>query len=394
MTAVECTAGLRVAKALQSLAVPDENLLDFINIIYLRCKEIGLDPQKFPSLAKQLLDLTNSVPIVQIPQYLEDKQREKSQLEQDIGDLREQEAKAKFDLELALNEQQITTSQLSIFSEQRTRLEAAGVSVGDLELVTRCIEGAKKLAFDIKRLTMLLSDFDFSRAMQVELEKSIESSKTHLQHLKYECDILESQISMHNITILKLRQLEDMGLGIPQLLVLHETAHEIARAYKIPQNLAVQRLLNDVVENYADATDLEGKVQQLRSEKIMLENQKLNLNLSLGSLKEPIELLAQMLRLGYSQPEIISAVKSIAESHRDSDQQKDILDLHDEENFSSKVEWNQIASVRNSFYLLNAKPSLQVLLSCMIPCKVSHTEPIASGTTQTVNDYSVGTPEE
>ena len=243
LTAVECTAGLRVTKALQSLAVPDENLLDFINIIYLRCKEIGLDPQKFSSLAKQLLDLTNSVPIVQIPQYLEDKQREKSQLEQDIGVLREQEAKAKFDLELALNEQQITTSQLSIFSEQRTRLEAAGVSVGDLELFTRCIEGAKKLGFDIKRLTMLLSDFDFSRAMQVELEKSIESSKTHLQHLKYQCDILESQISMHNITILKLRQLEDMGLGIPQLLVLHETAHEIARAYNIPQNLAVQRTL-------------------------------------------------------------------------------------------------------------------------------------------------------
>ena len=134
-----------------------------------------------------------------------------------------------------------------------------------------------------------------------ELEQLIKSRKEDLQRLDYDCAMYERLRSTHNIAISKVRQLEEMGLGIPQFITLHDTAHEVAKAYGISHDRAIQKLLNDIVENYAEATDLEGRVKALSSERIKIENEITKYNLALGSFKGHIELLAQLLSLGYSQ---------------------------------------------------------------------------------------------
>ena len=78
---------------------------------------------------------------------------------------------------------------------------------------------------------------------------------------------MERMVSIHNQTLSKYRQLEDLGFGIPQLMILYDTIQEVASMNNIYRGDAVQKFLNDIQENYAAKLGLEGKVRQLRSEK-------------------------------------------------------------------------------------------------------------------------------
>jgi hypothetical protein len=49
----------------------------------------GLIPDKLVNLAMQTLDLLESIPLSQIPNYLEEKSKDKQKLEEEIKNLRE-----------------------------------------------------------------------------------------------------------------------------------------------------------------------------------------------------------------------------------------------------------------------------------------------------------------
>jgi hypothetical protein len=63
--------GARIASYLIKFGVHDEQFHHFVSEIYNRCKEMDLQPDKIASLLKQLLDLSGSVPLSQIPDYME-----------------------------------------------------------------------------------------------------------------------------------------------------------------------------------------------------------------------------------------------------------------------------------------------------------------------------------
>ena len=41
-----------------------------------------------------------------------------------------------------------------------------------------------------------------------------------------------------------------MGIGLPQLGIVQDTIHEVARANNISNYLAIEKVLNDILENY------------------------------------------------------------------------------------------------------------------------------------------------
>lgn len=78
--------------------------------------------------------------------------------------------------------------------------------------------------------------------MQAELEISVSSQMSKLKNLTDECDRLETLI-IHNLSISKYRELEDMGLRLPQFRIVQDTIREVAGTNNIS-------LLNDILENY------------------------------------------------------------------------------------------------------------------------------------------------
>jgi hypothetical protein len=58
------------------------------------CKDIGLKPEDIVHTAKQIVDLSGSIPISEIPSYIQEKTKERQKLEEDIKKLEGQEFEA------------------------------------------------------------------------------------------------------------------------------------------------------------------------------------------------------------------------------------------------------------------------------------------------------------
>ena len=104
INAQQSAMGVILVKMIQDLGVDEENFRTFISELYQRCLGLGLDPQRIADYAKQLVELSESIPLSDIPQYIADKTTEKRELEEDIRRLYEQQSQARSSLEIALNQ--------------------------------------------------------------------------------------------------------------------------------------------------------------------------------------------------------------------------------------------------------------------------------------------------
>ncbi len=320
MTAPQCAKGFRAVQILEGLGINEDDLGSFISEIYQRCKEIGLDSHKVADNVKQLLKLSESIPLWQIPEYISDKTREKENLEESIRCLREQESQARMSLERALKYRKLSLERLNDFCELRYRLEETGISLDSIEPFVKALEGAKKLGYDTDRMVRMLSSFDVSLLMQAELEKSISFQEMKLKELKDSCVLAETQLSIHNQTLTNYRHLEWMGLGIPQLISLYHTIQEVASANNIPHHEAVQKFLKDVEENYAAQLGYEGKVRALRSEKEKTVAELRYLRATLGSSigVAAAMFLGELLTLGFTENEVLEVANTLKSKPKES----------------------------------------------------------------------------
>jgi hypothetical protein len=106
--------GARVASDLIKLGVHDEEFHHFVSGIYDRCKKMDLQPDKVAYLLKQLLDLSESVPLPQISEFLEQQLGRQRKLEQEIENLELKILDAKSRLDIVLNEEATTRDELCL----------------------------------------------------------------------------------------------------------------------------------------------------------------------------------------------------------------------------------------------------------------------------------------
>jgi len=66
------------------IGVNEESFDSFIVDVYNRCKDIGLSPQNIAFHLADLLELSNTVPLSKIPDYVKEKRTEKGKLEEEI----------------------------------------------------------------------------------------------------------------------------------------------------------------------------------------------------------------------------------------------------------------------------------------------------------------------
>src|ERR1700747_2896768 len=87
ITASQCAIGFRLGSIMKDLGIDEETFSLFISEIFNHCKDIGLRPEHIAYNTKQILDLSGSIPLSQIPDYIQEKTIEKRKLEETIGKL-------------------------------------------------------------------------------------------------------------------------------------------------------------------------------------------------------------------------------------------------------------------------------------------------------------------
>jgi hypothetical protein len=123
ISTTECAVGFRTVNTIKKLglaAADEEKCLEsFISDIYNKCKYYGLQPDKLVELAIQILDLLKSIPLSQIPNYIEQKSKDKQRLEEETKRLLERKVSAQLECEEALQKKKVTIDILQKFTHRR-----------------------------------------------------------------------------------------------------------------------------------------------------------------------------------------------------------------------------------------------------------------------------------
>jgi chromosome segregation ATPase len=257
-----------------------------------------------------MVDLSGSVPISEIPNYIQEKNNERQKLEEDIKKLTGEQLEAKVALAMALDENKVSLAELEQFSPLKVELDKLGISVvEDIPRAISIIHGVRKSGYSIDTIRQLLSAWEASSDILAHLDKNIKAQTDKARNLQGECErleeLLEELASAHRLKESLFKELEAMGFGLKELKILFYTIKEATAENKMPENQAVQKFLEDIQKNYDDKLGYESTLERLKSE-IEKVNSELNKQRSeLRFNQETAQVIRGLLATGVSVQQIL-----------------------------------------------------------------------------------------
>ena len=155
ISTTDCAIGFRTVNTIKRLGLVEANeekgLESFVSDIYNKCKYYGLRPDKLVILAMQILDL-ESIPLSQIPNYVEEKSKDKQKLEEEIKNLLERKSSAQLEYEEALQKKKVTIDMLQEFTHMQDTLIEYDLSIEDIPNLVNALKNAQQLGMMLMQL--------------------------------------------------------------------------------------------------------------------------------------------------------------------------------------------------------------------------------------------------
>jgi hypothetical protein len=280
ISATQCASGFRIASIMLKMGVKEDSFESFIVDIYNRCNNLGLTPENISLYIQDLLEFSKTIPFSQIPEYITKKVDEKKKLEEQIEQVRNEKEildEEKSDIELlrdkALQDQEITDSELKWYSKLREELLKYGIPVEDISQFSKIVDGLRKYGYDVDKVINAFADVESLRVAAQDLRETMQSLESKCNDLKQQCSSAQVTLAFHVQTINMYKSLEDMGFGLKELKILWHTIKEIAAANNISPDESLEKFYKDIEEQYDDKLGFESKVENLRDEVNMLNQQ-------------------------------------------------------------------------------------------------------------------------
>lgn len=253
-----------------------------------------------------------SIPLTEIPNYIDRAKAEKKILEEEIETLHEQKEDLEAQksvtrdlLNIALHDEKMTTAKLKWYSDIKKELSKYGVPVDDIQQLAKLIKGIREYGFDTNKVLDEFSNQEMLKAEYRGYREGIARLKDQHDALNRECSFLQQMVYSHGQSINTYRELEDMGFGLKELKLLWHTISEVAGANNIPPHQSVQKFIKDIEEQYDDKLGLESKLDMLRGEVDRLSQEEGRIRAQLLILPLVAPSLTRLLQGGVSEQDII-----------------------------------------------------------------------------------------
>jgi polyhydroxyalkanoate synthesis regulator phasin len=312
----QCAVGFRVAMIMLKVGVKEDSFESFIVDVYNRCNNLGLSPENISLYIEELLEFSKTVPFSQIPDYItkqaDEKRKSENQIERlrnEIETLEEQKSDREALRDIALQDQEMTSSELKWYSDLKEELIIKyGIPVNDIATFAKTVDSIRKYGYDAGKVISEFSDLELLRVAHNHLQETVQSLGTRVNDLNKQCYSLELRASFHSQAINAYEHLQVMGFGLKELRLIRNTVVEIADANNIPDFDAIKKFYKDIQEQYDNKLGFESEVEKLRAEINGLHQQlsKLRAESSMHQLIGPI--LAKLFQSGVKEQDIIDAV--------------------------------------------------------------------------------------
>jgi hypothetical protein len=160
MTPLQCGRGFRILNILHDLGFSEDNIEIFALDIYKMCKNIGLQPDKIALYIKELIDLTEKVPVGQLSDHIQRNKIMVEESEQELrnatGQLKDTQAK----LDNAFSKYNSTISETRWTYWLKRELADRGLEFDSISALVTTVEDILTLGFDAKTIISKFSVID------------------------------------------------------------------------------------------------------------------------------------------------------------------------------------------------------------------------------------------
>jgi hypothetical protein len=323
ITAAQCALGFRIATLMLKIGVNEDSFESFMSDVYNRCKDIGLSPRDIAFHLTDLIEFSKSVPLSKIHDYVKEKTNENGKLEEKIEDLKvlienfhEEESDARSRRDKALQDEEMTSSELKLYTNLREELAKYSI-----------VNNIGECGYDIGRVIKEFSELESLETSRQHLRQDLQSLENRLKELDQLRGTFELRANMHKQFLHKYDLLENMGFGLKELDFLRNTVNEIAVDNNIPPKDAITKFLSDIERPYNNKLGLETKVESSRNEVNNLYKEETRLRTELILLPLVAPKLVELTQAGVSEQDIIYIAALIEKYTASKDGRSFISDL-------------------------------------------------------------------
>ena len=249
ISTTDCAIGFRTVNTIKRLGLveadEEKGLESFVSDIYNKCKYYGLIPDKLVNLAMQILDLLESIPLSQIPNYLEEKSKDKQKLEEEIKNLLERNSSVQRDCEETLRKKKVTIDMLQEFTHMQDTLIEHDLSIEDTPNLVNALNNAQQLGYDANAIADKISTIESLEEKEKELKNKLMVAQDELRMFKHAISLIEQEIDKRQRTLAEYDKLQNTGFGLRELILWNNIIREIATSNNIDSSIAVKKFFQD-----------------------------------------------------------------------------------------------------------------------------------------------------
>lgn len=188
LTIPHCVLGARNVGVMINLGIEENDFEEFISDTYKFLKELGADPKRMAYCVKQMQDLTGTITIAQIPQYISELDAQKTQTLENIDELKTTELDMKARVDMLKKEAKDLGEQLQQFAGIKSELKKYGLEIDNIESFGQTVKVAHELGYDAHLIGSKLRYWN-------DLEKTHTDLAASVLELEQKKDLLEQRIS-------------------------------------------------------------------------------------------------------------------------------------------------------------------------------------------------------
>jgi cell division septum initiation protein DivIVA len=231
-------------------------------------------PEKIIELVNHLFNISKaeSIPLDQIPNYIERKLEEKQKIDERIKEA-----------DTLLQSKSVTIEAINEHLQLNEKLKEHGLSTHDIDKLLNLLVNAKRYGFDGKELAAKLYDFKFLEWKEKEFKDK--RKKLSKRMLKFK-DIIPFT-----------EEIVALGIGINDLLAFKIGINQAAKYYNLPFISATMRLIEDI-KTY-------NKINDIKKELSVLQLQKYTLSEACSRQSQSLVALAKLKSYGLTEDRIL-----------------------------------------------------------------------------------------
>jgi outer membrane murein-binding lipoprotein Lpp len=310
VNALQCANGCRLLNIVNKLGVQETNIESFLTQIYTLCTSKNISPELIVQVSTQIAALGEIIPILQIPEYMQQKIEEKQQLEQEVKRLRETKESAQSECDEALKRSSTTIDTLHEYRRIRECLvEEYGLSLDDdednLPKLINVIYNLKHSGYDAKTIIKNLSNINSLQTKEQELQSQVDKMEGRLRRAEQEYSVTEEKLASCKQELAEYNEVQKMGFGLKELKLLKSTVMEISTSNNINPLYAFKKFFEDIKGQYDNKLGFERKIMEMNTSLLHVQQQHHFMSLEYSQMKDVNDKLAELLAYGFTQDEII-----------------------------------------------------------------------------------------